>query len=196
MDAMEAILTRRSTRRFRPGLSRELLETVINAGRFAPSGGNSQTSHFIVVTNRKIMAKLADIVQAEFALMETYPGMYRSMAYSINASKNGGYVFHFDAPALIIMANKKDYGNAMADCACALENMMIAANALDLGSCWINQLKWLNENENVLELMYSLGMARDEKVFGALALGHPDTESGLPARSALERTGNRVTFVE
>ena len=47
--------------------------------------------------------------------------------------------FHYGAPVYIVTANKMGYGNAMADSACALENMMIAANALDLGSCWINQ---------------------------------------------------------
>ncbi|MDO5122284.1 MAG: nitroreductase, partial [Erysipelotrichaceae bacterium] len=72
---------------------------------------------------------------------------------------------------------------------------MIAANALDLGSCWINQLKWLNENEVVLPYLRSLGLEEGELVYGALALGYPDTEDGLPNRKPLERRGNKVTFV-
>lgn len=84
----------------------------------------------------------------------------------------------------------------MANCACVLENMMLMANALDLGSCWINQLRWLNENENLLASEYALGLKEDERVYGALALGYPDTEDGLPNRIALARKGNPVTIIE
>lgn len=84
----------------------------------------------------------------------------------------------------------------MADCACALENMMLMANALDLGSVWINQLRWLNENPVLLEAMKEIGLADDERVYGALAVGYADSEDGLPVRKALERTGNRVDYIK
>ena len=119
---------------------RELIERVIEAGRAAPSGGNSQTTHFIVITKPSVLAELAALVQNEFAQMEAGSDAYQSIVNSINASKKGNYAFHYNAPVLIVTANKKNYGNAVADSACALENMMIAANALDLGACWINQL--------------------------------------------------------
>jgi len=197
MDAFKLITTRRSTRRFssRP-LEKEKLETVIEAGRYAPSGGNSQTTHFIAITNRDILDRLAALVKAEFSTWEITPGMYRSMAKTIRAAKSEKFVFHYDAPALIVTANKKDYTNNMADCACALENMMLMANALDLGSCWINQLKWLNETDSVNELFRSLGLEEDERIYGAVSVGYADTEDGLPSRKPLERTGNKVTFVE
>ena len=68
------------------------------------------------------------------------PNAYRALQMSVARAKNDGYKFDYGAPVLIITANKKGYGNAMADSACAMENMMLMANALDLGSCWINQL--------------------------------------------------------
>ena len=196
MDALETIMTRRSTRRYKSELPpRELIGKVIEAGRMAPSGGNSQSTHFIVITDREILQKLAQLVQEAFAGMETEPGMYRSLAHSINAAKKGGYVFHYSAPVLIVTANRKDYGNNMADCSCALENMMIAANALDLGSCWINQLHWLDEHPAVSSFMRGLGLGEEETICGALALGCPDTEDGKPVRTPLVRTGNTVSWV-
>lgn len=196
MDIFEAIKTRRSTRKFKEkAVPTELMEQVIEAGRFAPSGGNSQTTHFIVLKDAALLSELADRVREQFAKMEPEPGMYRSIVHSIQASKSGNYVFHYNAPILIITANQKDYGNNIADCGCALENMMIMANALDLGSCWINQLKWLNEDPVILELMKQYGMEDGERVYGALALGYPDTEDGLPARDPLPRNGNKVTIV-
>ena len=104
-------------------------------------------------------------------------------------------MFHYHAPALIIAANKKDYGNNMADTACALENMMLMANALDLGSCWINQLRWLNEDPALLAYERELGLAEDERVYGAVAVGFADTPDGLPERTPLPRTGNRVEYI-
>ena len=198
---MENMLTfiksRRSTRRFKAeDVSEEQLTQILEAGRYAPSGGNCQSTHFIVVKNKEILAELAALAQQEFAKMEVTPGLYKSIVNSINASKKDNYVFHYNAPVLIITANQKDYGNNIADCACALENMMLMANALDLGSCWINQLKWLNENPVILEYMKKLGMDESERIYGALAVGYPDTADGLPDREALTRTGNKITVVE
>ena len=195
MDAIEAIVTRRSTRKCAAAVpERELIEKVIEAGRYAPSGGNSQTTHFLVITDPEILTELAGIVRTAFAKMEIREDTYSSLKNSINASKRGNYIFHYNTPVLIVTANKKGYGNAMADSACALENMMIAANALDLGSCWINQLHWLDEDADVRAYLLGLGLAEDETVTGGLALGFP--ADGMPNRSALPRTGNPVTRAE
>lgn len=119
---LDFIKSRRSTRKFKPDMvPAELLEKVLEAGRYAPSGGNCQSTHFIVI---------------------------------------------------------------------------LMANALDLGSVWINQLKWLNENEVLIEALQKLGMEENERVYGALALGYADTEDGLPIRTPLARTGNKVTVID
>ena len=195
MDAMEAIFTRRSTRRMKPGLPpREMIEQVIEAGRAAPSGSNSQTTHMIVITDRRALDELAAIVQEAFAAMEVGPDAYVSLRNSVSASKKGGYVFHYGAPVLIVTANRKGYGNAMADSACALENMMIAAIALDLGACWINQLHWLDGDARVRGYLEKLGLQADETVTGGLILGYGC--DGLPVRSERKRTGNPVTWIE
>ena len=194
MDAMEAIFTRRSTRRMKPELPpREMIEKVIEAGRTAPSGSNSQTTHLIVITQKEILSELASIVQDAFAAMELGPDAYVSLRNSVNASKKGGYVFHYGAPVLIVTANRKGYGNAMADSACALENMMIAANALDLGSCWINQLHWLDTEDSIRSYMENLGLGKDETITGGLILGYG--YDGQPVRTELKRNGNPVTWI-
>ncbi|MGI6221471.1 MAG: nitroreductase [Coriobacteriales bacterium] len=196
MDAHEAMITRRSTRRFKPdAVEPEKLERVIKAGRFAPSGGNSQSNHFLVIRDEGVLAELIALVEEAFAKMEVAEDTYASLKSSINQSKRGGYVFDYGAPVLIVIANKRDYGNNMADVAVALENMMIAANALDLGSCYINQLKWLNEDPALLGLLHGLGLGEDERVYGSLALGYPDTADGLPIREPLPRKGNEVTYI-
>ena len=191
MNTFENIMTRRSTRKYldQP-VSQELLEKIIETGRFAPSGGNSQSNHFLVIQNKQIIARLVKMVEKSFSQMEINENMYRSLQNSINLSKKGGYAFCYNAPVLIIVANKKDYENNQADCALALENMMLEANELDLGSCYINQLKWLNEDQEILSYLQSLGMKEDERVYGSLIVGYLDTNDGKPLRK-----GNEVTWL-
>lgn len=147
-----------------------------------------------MIRNPEVLARLAALAEAAFCRMEITPGMYRSMAGGIRAAKNGNYFFHYHAPVLILTANQKDYTNCIADCACTLENMMLEANALDLGSVWINQLKWLNEDPDILTYLQSLGMGENERIFGGLALGYP--ADGQPNRTPAPRHGNRVTYVD
>ena len=197
MEALEAITTRRSTRNYKPDpVEQEKLERILEAGRQAPSGGNNQASHFFVIRNREVLDRLIAMTEKAFAGMETTENTYASLRHSIEASRKGGYVFCYNAPVLIVAANRKDYGNNIADCACALENMMVAANALDLGSCWINQLKWLNGEPEIVEYLRGFGMKEDERVYGAVIIGYPATDTGLPNRNLMTLRGNEVTWID
>ena len=195
MEALEAIYTRRSTRNYKPdAVEKEKLTKILEAARQAPSGGNNQTNHFLVIQNREVLDKLIALTEAGFRKMEADEATYPSLRHAIEASKKGGYVFCYNAPLLIAVANRKDYGNNIADCACALENMMVAANALDLGSCYINQLRWLNEDEALVDYLRSLGMKENERVYGAVIIGYP--AGGLPNRSLMAQKGNEVTWID
>ena len=199
MELLEAIRTRRSTRKYtEQKLTKAQIETIVEAGRLAPSGGNSQTTHFLVITSQKVMDELCQIAETEFAKMEVTEGMYRSMANAIRSAKKGNWRFDYHAPLLVLTANQKTYGNRMVDVACALENMMLAANDMDLGSCWVNQIRWLCdfENEAMLNKLYELGMKESERVYGGMIAGYADSETGLPMRDPLPRTGNEVTWIE
>lgn len=194
MNMFEIIKTRRSTRSFKKiDVEQEKLDQIIEVARYAPSGGNNQSSHFIVVKNGQFLEELAQMAQTEFSKMEVEENMYKSLKSSIMQSKKGNYIFHYNAPVLIVVCNKKGYGNAMADSACAMENMLVMANALDLGSCYINQLTWLSEHEVIRN---KLDLCEDEMICGAVAIGYPNTIDGLPNRQPLERMGNKVSVIE
>ena len=196
MNTLEAIKTRRSTRKFkaRP-VEMEKLQQIVEAGRFGPTGGNAQSNHFFVISKIETLMVLKELVQNAVAKMELRDDLYKSLKNSIMLSRKGHYSFSYNAPVLIVIANKKDYGNNMADVACAVENMMLAANELDLGSCYINQLKWLNEEPSIRGYLGTLGLKDDERVYASVAIGYPDTESGLPNRTESPRVGNEVVFV-
>jgi len=189
---MEIIRKRRSIRKYKPEqINDEELETIIEAGRFAPSGGNNQLSHFIAIQNRQMLNDLTVLVEEGLASIEPEPGMYKGMVRAIELCRKGGYDFIYSAPTLVVVANQRGYTNAMADSAVALENMMLAATSLGVGSCWINHLKWLTDDEKVLAYMRGIGLNEDEQICGAVALGYADQVYASP----LKRTGNTVTIV-
>ena len=190
---IKVLLSRRSVRAYQPReLERSMVDIIVETGRYAPSGGNSQTTKFIVIRSREVLDRLQILVESEFAKMEVSEGMYKSIRASITASKRGGYRFCYDAPVLVVLANKKEYGNAMADCSAAAENMLVAAHALGIGACWINQLKWLGENENVRAFMDDLGLNEDDVICAGVSLGY----SAEGEKKPLERTGNEVIYIE
>ena len=167
MNTLEAIKTRRSTRKFKAQpVELEKLQTIVDAGRFGPTGGNAQSNHFFVISDAVVIAKLKELVQTAFAKMELRDDLYKSLKNSIMLSQKGNYSFSYNAPVLIVVANKKDYGNNMADVACAVENMM-----------------------------RGFGLREDERVYASVALGYADTESGLPNRTESPRTGNLVEYL-
>ena len=197
MEALQTILTRRSTRKFlQKEVEEDLLNQIIEAGRHAPTGGNSQSAELLIITRRDLLNQLALQAKESFSKMEIYEGMYRSKKNAIMASKNGNYIFHYNAPVVIVLTNLKSYSNNMADCSCIAENMMIAANALDLGACWINQLHWLSDDPDIREILKPYGLSDDRTICCCLALGYPDTEDKLPLRQPKNLTGNKVTFIK
>lgn len=197
MKVLECINTRHSSRKFtKEPVSKEQIMQVVEAGRQAPTGGNTQFTHFIVITKPEVLNHMVTLVQEEFGKMPITEKTLPYMVNIIKAAAAGTFIFNYGAPALILVANKKTYGNNMADSACAMQNMMLAANALDLGSCWVNQPRWLCENEVMISYLRQFGLQEDEVICAGLVLGHPDTADGLPFRKVLERKGNPVTIID
>jgi len=195
MEILEAIKARRSIRKFlEKPLTDEELALILKAGSYAPSGGNSQSTHFLVLRGREKIDELRMTAVEEFAKLDEESDVYRGYANAIRRAKNegAGYDFTYGAPVFVVLANKKGYGNAMADCALAAENMFLQAAAMGIGSCYINQIHWLTDNERVAGTLRAMGMAEDEQVCLSISLGY----SAMGELPPLERSGNPVTYVD
>lgn len=189
---IETINSRHSVRKYLDRtVDKELLEKIVEAGRMAPSGGNNQTSHIIVVSDRGFLDNMIQLAKTEFAKMELYEGMYKSLRSTIVRAKNGTLDFTYGAPVNIMITNRKGYCNAMADSVLVLSNMMLAAQSLGLGTCYTNQTHWLDENENFRALLKTIGVLDEETVCCGMSLGWPEN----PGKE-VQHFGNHVTFVE
>lgn len=155
----ENIKTRRSIRAYQDKpLAKEALEQIITAGLYAPSANNSQLWQFTVVQD---IPKLTELQKALATAMNS-PDYHR----------------FYGAAVLIIVSAPKDYGKAMQDCPCALENMMLMAHSLDLGSVWINQLTDTYDDAGVRAVLTKFGVPENHQVCGCLAVGYPAVETG------------------
>ncbi len=189
---LDIIKGRRSVRGYKPEPPPgDVLERVIEAGQFAPSGSNSQSTRFIVITSQDKLTELRGAITGVLANMPIKEGMPPPLVGLIKQAQTGPVDVNYGAPALIITANKKGYVNALPDCACALMSMMLMASEEGLGSCWINQYRLMGEAPPLRALLREAGLQDDEEVCGALALGY----AAKPAGEPLERSGNPVVYI-
>jgi len=190
--ALHAIKHRRSTRTFlKDPVPDDIIDVIVEAGRYAPSANNKQTTHFYVITGAEKRAELRAAVTAAFKDMAPEEGMSPFFLQLIERAKEGEVDVTYGAPALIVTSNLAGSANAAADCSCALQNMMLAASVSGIANVWINQFFSLRETPPVKAYFASLGVSEEETLFGALALGYSVTIETEP----LPRTGNPVTYI-
>jgi nitroreductase len=156
MDAIEMLKSRRSIRRFWPNpISQETIEELLDCARLAPTAVNVQPWEFVVVTDPRAIERLGQI--ARFG--------------------------HFIAEAPVCIAvyckNTKYY---VEDGAAAIENLLLAATALDLGATWVGGDKepWAKEVAKLLKV------PRQYKLMGLVPIGRSDQEPEVPRRALAE----------
>lgn len=143
MDAIEALTTRRSVRRYLPDpVPGETIEKIVNAGRLAPTARNVQPWEFVVVTDAAKRAQIAAVTEY------------------------GKFIA--DAPACIVVLSKQTR-YFLEDGSAATTNMLNAARALGLGSCWIAGDKKPYAGR-IVELV---GAPADMLLISLIAIGHP-----------------------
>ena len=188
----KAISQRRSTRAYTDQMvPDELIEEVLEAGRHAPSANNLQTTRFYVITNPEKLALLRDTMNDVLQDTTEKEGMSPGLLSLIKRAMQGGVDVTYGAPVLIVTTNRKGSANAIADCSCALQNMMLTASANGLGNCWINQFHSFRETPQLKSVFAELGLSKDEEICGSLILGYAEN----PVIKPIPITGNRVTYI-
>lgn len=183
-EVLNVIKQRRSIRKFKDmQISDADLNLILEAASYAPSGSNSQTWIFTAIQNQEILRTLNEMVRQAFLNLELGEKDYPAKIAAKKRAVHENYNFYYHAPTLIVVSNIPNYPNAMADCATALENVFLAAHSLHLGSCWINQLTWLQNNQKIRDFLELLKLPKDHVICGSAAIGYIDGEMPTaPAR--------------
>ena len=153
---LEIIRTRRSYRSYKPEqITDEQLNAVLEAGTYAPTSRGLQSPFIVAIQNEDLKARLAKM-NAEIMGVTTNP--------------------YYDAPTYVLVFVPSDAPNGIQDASLVMENMMLAAHAQGLGSCWIHREREMFATEEGKELMQQWGLPEGLVGIGALALGYPDAE--------------------
>ena len=139
-DIFETIMHRRSIRRFEPKQIEETaLQQILQAGLYAPSAGGRQGVIFAVCQDGAVNERLGKIKRANSnPRMATATSFVSLEQPSIADDPKLTNAFYY-APTVITMFAPKNFLFAVDDCAVAAENMMLAADAHGIGSCYIGQ---------------------------------------------------------
>lgn len=168
MDVLTAIRARRAVRDYRDEpVGDTQLAALIDAAIWAPSGINLQPWCFFVVNDRARLAACS--TKAKAALKEAttdHPELagLRSMLASPD------FNIFYNAPVLIVICATTADEMAVKDCCLAAQNLMLAATAEGLGSCWIGLSEtWLNTDEAKADM----GIPADFRPVAPIIVGHP-----------------------
>lgn len=178
---LDNIYQRRSVRNFSDKeVSDEIIKEIIRAGTYAPTAVNKQPWRFVVIKNKQLIEEYDN--RAKKAFLAAYkdtenPDMVRFVQY---LSKPKTRIF-YGAPVLILVFASPNVINEH-DCALAAENMMLAAQSLGIGSCWIGLAGGLGYD---IEFLKEVGVPEGHKLIAPLIFGYPAKQNlKAPARNA------------
>ncbi|MCM8800306.1 MAG: nitroreductase family protein [Candidatus Omnitrophica bacterium] len=160
MDILEVIKTRRSIRKYKKDSPKDLdIEKILEAARWAPSGLNNQPWRFMVIKDKETKDRLAQFTKY-------------------------GYIIK-SAPVIIVVCLDKESSyhyqkDLMAVGAC-IQNMLLEAHSLDLGTCWLGEI--LNKKEDVEKF---LNLKENLELTAVISLGYPDEKALEVKRKSLK----------
>lgn len=163
MDAIDAILTRRSIRKYTPQeIPDEIVQKLLKAAMNAPSAGNQQPWHFIVIRSREILDEIPTFHQ--YAQMLKHAPLAIAVCGDLDKQLHKGYWIQ--------------------DCSAATQNLLLAAHALKLGAVWLGVYPRDNRVQGVQSL---LNLPEHVLPLCLIAIGYPDEQKPRADRFLPER---------
>lgn len=190
-ETMQTILHRRAIRRFDPRqIDEELLRQILQAGLYAPSAGGKQGVIFAVCQDKEVNERLGKIKRANSNPHMATAKNYVSREQPSIADDPKLINAFYDAPTVITMFAPKNFLFSVDDCAVAAENMMLAADSLGIGSCYIGQ-GWTAFADNYgQEILRKWEIRTDYYAVMQLLLGYPKADDKHPVAKA--RKNDRI----
>ena len=167
-ETLQTLVGRRSCRSYRPDpIPQEILDQILTAGTYAATGMGKQSPIMIAVTDKAVRDQLS-----------------RMNAAVMGADSDPFY----GAPVVIVVLANRAIGTHLYDGSLVMGDLMNAAHALGLGSCWIHRAKEEFDSEEGKALLASLGIEGDYEGIGHCILGYP----AGPCRPAAPRKENYI----
>jgi nitroreductase len=183
-ETLKIIKQRRSIRSFKDEqIKEEELQAVLEAGLYAPNAGN-QAWHFTVIQNRELLNRLN--LAAKEAAKQLNIEPLRQLG------NNENFNCLYGAPTLIIVSGSEQAPMPLdADCAAATQNLLLAAESIGLGTCWIFFALLAFNSPQGAELRKELKIPAGFKPYYSTVLGYKNAD----APTALDRKPNLITYI-
>ena len=173
-ETLKTIFSRRSIRNFKSDMvPKNIIEKIVEAGTYAPTGRGKQSPIIIAVTNKELRDRLSKMNARIMGKEEDFDPFY-------------------NAPVCLIVLANKEMPTYLYDGTLVMANLMLAAEDLGVGSCWIHRAKEEFMTDEGREILKSLGIEGDYEGIGHCVLGYPDGEVSPPA----PRKDDYVYFAE
>ncbi|GAA0732035.1 nitroreductase [Clostridium oceanicum] len=184
-DTLKAIMERRTTRKFKEDqIKEEEINTILKAGMYAPSAHNDQPWNFTVIQNKDLLNELN---KESKEIAKTFPNeTIKKMGH--NEKLN----IFYGAPTIIVISGRENAMMPQIDCAAATENMLIAAESLDIGGCWNGIVGFLFDSNKVEIYKEKLGIPEGYRPYYAIALGYKKVK----ITKALPRKENSIQYIK
>ena len=164
-ETIQTILHRRSVRRYKPdAVPPELIAQIVEAGTYAPTGMNRQSPIILAISNPEVRNRLSRL---NAAILGTDSDPF------------------YGAPVVLVVLARKNMPTHIYDGSLVMQNLMLAAASLGLGSCWIHRAKEEFEMPEGKQLLRSLGIADEYEGIGHCIVGYPQGEAtgqGMPRK--------------
>jgi nitroreductase len=177
-ETIKIIKQRRSIRQFSDKqISEEDLNTIINVGLYAPAGGTNfeEDIYFTIIQNQTISNKI-NLLAKETAKQS-------SLEWLKELGNNENFNCLYNAPTFIIISVKKQSESAVYDCSALTQNMLLAAESIGLGSCWLYFPLQVFDNEKGMELIKELKIPQGFKPITSMVIGYKENnEINIPEK--------------
>ena len=173
-EVMKVIKNRRSVRSYEEKqLEEDDLQTILEAGIWAPSAHNSQPWHLTVVQDAVFIDHMNSVSLNDMAKSP--------VEWVARMGQSGRNIF-YNAPTVVIVSGKKEgFLEPLIDCSAAVQNMLVAAESLDVGSCWIGLVRYFFEHGDEVEKLH---LPEGYKPYYGVCLGYKVRENGAgPTRA-------------
>ena len=168
---IETIRNRRSTRSYETKpIPKDILDTIVDAANHAPSGMNTQPWRFVVVEDpgfKKMLLETAIPNCKKYLEEHVKPANPQRYELILRRYAELEDPIYYGAPAMVFVIGSGP--NAPEACPLACENMMLAAQSLGVGNCWVKFGSMITNNP---EIVNGLELKADEKIYGPILLGY------------------------
>jgi nitroreductase len=166
-QTIDTIKNRRSVRNYSPEqIKDEELENILETAIYAPTGHNDQPWHFTIIQNQDLINEINEGAKEAMKQMEV------EWISRLGSLKDFN-IFH-RAPTILIVSGRRDATTPLVDCAAAVQNILLAAESMDIGSCWIGFARFYFINP---ENKKKLKIPDDHEVHFGVSLGYKIKEN-------------------